>query len=71
MEPTATAVEAAAVEIAKILKRLEAETGTIVNRIQMRELDITAHGDSRGQRLCSVEIEMLRIPGHGWGVDVE
>ena len=53
-------------EIAKILAKLEADTGTVLDMIEVRDIEITTMGDDREQWLRRVIIEMKRLPGTRW-----
>lgn len=53
-------------EISKVLARLEADTGMILDRIEVRDTEVTTIGDDRPQWLRRVAIEMKRLPGTRW-----
>ena len=61
-------IEQAARQIERILCNLERETDTLVERINIRSIDLTSVGDTQPVYRQSVVIEMRRKVGHAWGV---
>lgn len=56
----------AELQIGAILSELEKETGDIVRRISLSEVEATSIHDTNRKMLMSVEIELERLPGHQW-----
>lgn len=67
MVDTNKIITAAENKIATILAQLEAETGMLLESIQVRDLEVTTYKDQRPQWLRRVVIEMKRLPGTRWG----
>lgn len=61
-----TRIEQAQRQIADILAALERETGMLVKNVSIRSIEVRWIDDSNDQYLQSVQLEMLRLPGHGW-----
>lgn len=53
-------------EISKVLAKLEVETGMVLDRLDVRDTEVTTYGDPRPQWLRHVAIEMKRLPGTRW-----
>ncbi len=53
-------------EIAKVLAKLETDTGMVVDTVEVKDINVTELGDSRTQLMRRVAIEMKRIPGARW-----
>jgi aspartokinase-like uncharacterized kinase len=53
-------------DIAKILAKLEEDTGAIVAQVEVRDMEVTCVDDQRPQWLRSVMINMRRVPGTRW-----
>lgn len=53
-------------KINQILKDLEAATGSVVENIQLDQIDVTQFQDDRQQLAVTVAIELKRNPGHRW-----
>jgi len=54
--------------IAAVLRDLEIETGTIVDRIWIEVIDITSVRDDRQQLLRRVSMDLRPMPGSKWRV---
>ena len=54
--------------IAAVLRDLEIETGTLVERIWIEGIDITSVRDERQQLLRRVSMELRPLPGSKWRV---
>ena len=54
--------------VAKILCDLENETGQVVERLDLHDIDVTTMGDETSQLLRSVRIELKRKPGTQWSL---
>lgn len=64
--PTAIDLPTATQRINDILRDLEVSTGSVVESIELHDIDATTVND-RGQLLVrSVQIEMKRLPGTKW-----
>jgi hypothetical protein len=59
-------ITAAEKEISKVLAKLEADTGMVLDRLEVRDTEVTTIGDPRPQWLRRVMIEMKRLPGTRW-----
>lgn len=53
-------------QINDILRSLEVSTGSVVESIELRDIEVTTVGDLERQWLRSVAIEMKRLPGTKW-----
>ncbi|WP_407280593.1 hypothetical protein U5817_09935 [Aromatoleum evansii] len=53
-------------QIAAILAKLESETGMIVERLSVENIETTGIDDVRRQLSRRVEIEMMMQPGSNW-----
>jgi len=53
-------------QIGVILKQLEIDTGALVDKIVIGDVDITGPGDENPQVQTRVAIEMIPIPGRRW-----
>ena len=53
-------------EISEILKNLEINTGTVLNSICVKDVNMTSIEDERPQLIRRVLIEVLRQPGTKW-----
>jgi hypothetical protein len=53
-------------DIAKILAKLEEDTGAIVAQVEVRDMEVTCVDDQRPQWLRSVGINVKRVPGTRW-----
>lgn len=49
-----------------ILAQLEASTGQLVEEITLDRIDATCLPDDEQVFICSVTIELKRLPGHQW-----
>jgi hypothetical protein len=65
VNPAAIDVPAATQRINDILRSLEVTTGSVVESIELRDLDVTTV-DGGPEILRSVQIEMKRSPGTKW-----
>lgn len=52
--------------IARILAKLEADTGSVVREIKLQDIDVTAIGDDRKKLQRCVLLDMERLPGTRW-----
>lgn len=59
-------ISAAEKEIAKVLEKLETDTGMILDQIEVKDIEITTYGDDRPQWLRRVALQMKRLPGTRW-----
>lgn len=55
-------------QISIILAKLEEQTGSIVDRIELRDTEITSIRDDRPKWQRSLIIELKRLPGTCWNV---
>lgn len=55
-------------EIAAILKRVELDTGALVESIEVRDTDVTTLLDNGVRIRREVHIALRRNPGAGWDV---
>jgi hypothetical protein len=62
-------ITAAEKEVTRILAILEADTSMVIDRVVIREMDVTVVGDLRPQWIRSVVIEMKRLPGTRWRME--
>lgn len=53
-------------EIAAILAKLETDTGSVVDRLEVRDIEVTNIDSVREEWVRSVIIEMKRLPGTQW-----
>lgn len=63
-------ISAAEVEIAKIIAKLEADTGMILRSIETPSIEVTTIGDIRPKFLKRVVLEMERLPGSQWQTEI-
>ena len=63
---TANLISIAERSISDILKQLEIDTDSIVDKIMLDDIEITKMGDVRPQLLRSIQIVMMRLPGSHW-----
>lgn len=63
---TGSIIAAAEKEIARVLAKLESDTGMVLETIDVRDIEVTTLGDDRPQWLRRVAIEMKRLPGTRW-----
>jgi len=54
-------------EIATILQRLETETGSVVNAIEVVDIEVTNFSSTRDEWERRVLVELKRPPGTRWG----
>ena len=66
MTDTNKLISAAEKEISKVLAKLEADTGMVLDSLNVRDIEVTTFVDDRAQWLRSVSIEMKRLPGTRW-----
>lgn len=66
MTDTNKLITEAETEIAKVLAKLETDTGMVLDRLEVRDTEVTTFGDRRPQWLRRVVIEMKRLPGTRW-----
>jgi hypothetical protein len=66
MTDTNKLITEAEMKISKVLAKLEADTGTVLERIEVRDTEVTTVGDRRPQWLRRVFIEMKPLPGTRW-----
>lgn len=59
-------IDAAEREIARVLAKLESDTGMVLNNICVRDTDVTQIQDVGPRWLRRVVIEMNRLPGTRW-----
>jgi len=59
-------VKRASKQIAEVLSGLEAQTGQIVTSLSVERVEVTNIQDAAPRYLCSVRIELQRLPGHDW-----
>lgn len=59
-------ITAAEKEISKVLAKLEADTGMVLDNLKVRDMEVTTIDDPRPQWLRRVAIEMKRLPGTRW-----
>ena len=64
----ADAIHRAEAEIARVLADLERETGSLVETLDLEDLDVTQLGNDRQQVLRRPVIRMRRMPGSEWAV---
>ena len=53
-------------EVSRILAKLEADTGMLLEQLEIRDYDVTTIGDKRQQLLRRVKVQMKRLPGTRW-----
>ena len=61
-------LDQASIAIAKILAELEQTTQCNVEAIRLVEIDVTSFQDINRMHKMRVAIELVRQPGHDWGV---
>ena len=54
-------------QIAQILCQLETEQGVVIDRVTLRDIEVTGFEDKAPQYQRHVCIETHRLPGHNWG----
>lgn len=54
-------------EISRVLEKLEASTGMVLDRLELRDTEVTSIGDNRPQLIRHIVVEMKRLPGTCWG----
>lgn len=59
-------VTTATQQINDILRELEVSTGSVVESIELRDIDVTTVDSGEQQLVRSVAIEMKRLPGTKW-----
>lgn len=59
-------ITAAEKEISKVLAKLEVDADMVLDRLEVRDMEVTTIGDPRPQWLRRVVIEMKRLPGTRW-----
>lgn len=59
-------VVAAQRDIAKILAKLEVDTGSVVESIDLRDIDVTSIDSEREEWQRAVIVELKRLPGTRW-----
>jgi hypothetical protein len=52
--------------IARILQQLETDSGEVVDRVEMVDVEVTRLEDTRPQMWREVSIKTRRLPGHQW-----
>jgi hypothetical protein len=52
--------------IARILAKLEADTGSVVRSVTIKDIDVTTFGDDRIQMQRLVALDLERLPGTRW-----
>jgi len=57
---------AAEKEITRILMRLEQDTDSVIERVNIIDIDITTAGDDRPRLARRIQIDMARLPGTRW-----
>jgi len=66
MTDTNVLINAAEKEISDILAKLETDTGMVLDRLGIRDTEVTRIEDTTEQWLRTVVIRMKRIPGTRW-----
>lgn len=66
MNDTNNLITAAEKEISKVLAKLEADTGMVLDMLEVRDTEVTRMGDQRPQLLRRVVLDMKRLPGTRW-----
>lgn len=61
-------ISAAQKQITEILSKLEQDTGTLLDRLDVVDIDVTNMGAERRQLMRRVVIEMKPLPGARWTV---
>lgn len=61
-----TPTEAAEVAIAGILRDLEADTGQLVESLELQTVEVTSIDDVRQHYQMGIRIGLKRLPGHDW-----
>lgn len=58
----------ATLEINRILQQLEKSTGSIVEDLSLRRIDVTSVSDNREVLQTTAMIELKRMPSQNWSV---
>lgn len=58
----------ASAKIAAILRDLERDSGCVVEGLRIDRLEVTTYKDPGQRFLCTVVIELHRLPGQEWSV---
>lgn len=53
--------------VAKILAQLEADTGSLVDAVNLKMVEVTNMMDKRQRFAMMVIIDLKRLPAHDWG----
>ena len=53
-------------EVSRILAKLEADTGMLLEQLEIRDYDVTTIEDKRQRLLRHVKVQMKRPPGTRW-----
>ena len=61
-------IRTATQQINAILQQLEQSTGSIVEEISLKRIDVTSFGNRSRVLLTTVEIELKRMPAQNWSV---
>lgn len=61
-------ISTAEMEIARILKQLEIDTESVVERVDLIDVEITRVSEDRSSFIRHVELTLKRMPGMNWGV---
>ena len=61
-------IRTATQQINAILQQLEQSTGSIVEEISLKRIDVTSFGNRSQVLLTTVEIELKRMPAQNWSV---
>ena len=61
-------IRTATQQINAILQQLEQSTGSIVEEISLKRIDVTSFGNCSQVLLTTVEIELKRMPAQNWSV---
>lgn len=60
-------LENAEKQIARILAQLELSSGSLVEKVEIRTVDVTSITSKQSDYMMQVRIQLRRLPGHQWG----